>query len=172
MLVNSILTSAYADKIQQPTLGSQNGKSYLFDAGAGMTRSLAGAKVSLLDIQKIFLTHLHDDHYSGLGDFAGQLSALKPEKTIDIYGPGLTKSVVESLHDLHVRQSAHPRNGTQIRAADRHLCRARNQAGRDLQGRKRPGYSAGLHFKSSLYAINKNGGQLFGIAALECYERL
>ena len=80
------------------TLIQVNGKSYLFDAGAGMTRSLAGAKVSLLDIQKIFLTHLHDDHYSGLADFAGQLSALKPEKTIDIYGPGLTKSVVEGLH--------------------------------------------------------------------------
>lgn len=80
------------------TLIQVNGESYLFDAGAGMTRQLAGAKVSLLDIQKIFLTHLHDDHYSGLGDFAGQLAALKPEKTIDIYGPGLTKSVVEGLH--------------------------------------------------------------------------
>ena len=80
------------------TLIQVNGESYLFDAGAGMTRQLAGAKVSLLDIQKIFLTHLHDDHYSGLADFAGQLSALKPEKTIDIYGPGLTKSVVEGLH--------------------------------------------------------------------------
>jgi hypothetical protein len=32
------------------TLIQVNGESYLFDAGAGMTRQLAGAKVSLLDI--------------------------------------------------------------------------------------------------------------------------
>jgi glyoxylase-like metal-dependent hydrolase (beta-lactamase superfamily II) len=72
-----------------------NGKSYLFDAGNGMTRQLAGAGVKLIEVQKIFLTHLHDDHYSGLAAFVGELWTSKPENPVDIYGPPLVKNVID-----------------------------------------------------------------------------
>jgi ribonuclease BN (tRNA processing enzyme) len=68
------------------TLLQVNGKSYLFDAGNGVTRQLVGAGVKLIEVQKIFLTHLHDDHCSGLAAFVGELWTNKPENPVDIYG--------------------------------------------------------------------------------------
>jgi ribonuclease BN (tRNA processing enzyme) len=83
------------DRAGISTLVQINGKSYLFDTGDGFTRQLEKSGVSLLDIQNIFLTHLHDDHYAGLGAFIGQLWTLKPRKPIGIYGPPLTAEVVK-----------------------------------------------------------------------------
>jgi ribonuclease BN (tRNA processing enzyme) len=77
------------------TLLQVNGKSYLFDAGNGVTRQLAGAGVKLIEVQKIFLTHLHDDHYSGLAAFVGELWTSKPENPVEIYGPPLVQNVID-----------------------------------------------------------------------------
>jgi ribonuclease BN (tRNA processing enzyme) len=77
------------------TLLKVKGKSYLFDAGDGFTRQLAGADIGLLEVDNIFLTHLHDDHYAGLASFIGQLWTVRPNKTVNIYGPPLTKNVVD-----------------------------------------------------------------------------
>ena len=83
------------DRAGISTLVRVNGKAYLFDAGDGFTRQLEGVGVSLLDIQNIFLTHLHDDHYASLGAFIGELWTLKPHNPVGIYGPPLTGEVVK-----------------------------------------------------------------------------
>ena len=39
-----------------------NGRHYLFDCGAGITRNMVRANVSPADVTAVFLTHLHHDH--------------------------------------------------------------------------------------------------------------
>ena len=39
-----------------------NGRNYLFDCGAGITRNMVRANVSPSDVSAVFLTHLHHDH--------------------------------------------------------------------------------------------------------------
>lgn len=39
-----------------------NGRNYLFDCGAGITRNMVRANVSPSDVAAVFLTHLHHDH--------------------------------------------------------------------------------------------------------------
>jgi len=39
-----------------------NGRNYLFDCGAGITRNMVRANVSPADVAAVFLTHLHHDH--------------------------------------------------------------------------------------------------------------
>ena len=43
------------------------GKTVLVDCGMGVTKSAVEAGVSLLDIDAIFITHLHSDHLLELG---------------------------------------------------------------------------------------------------------
>ena len=83
-----------ASRANTATLLQVNGTTYVFDAGDGFTRRLAKAKVSLLAVRTIFLTHLHDDHYAGLGAFVGELWTLNAIQPVNIYGPPLTKAVV------------------------------------------------------------------------------
>jgi ribonuclease Z len=40
----------------------ENGRNYLFDCGAGITRNMVRANVSPTDVSAVFLTHLHHDH--------------------------------------------------------------------------------------------------------------
>ena len=42
-----------------------NGRNYLFDCGAGITRNMVRANVSPADVSAVFLTHLHFDHCGG-----------------------------------------------------------------------------------------------------------
>ena len=43
-----------------------NGKTFLFDAGESTQKQIAFSQLSVMDIQKIFITHLHLDHVGGL----------------------------------------------------------------------------------------------------------
>jgi ribonuclease Z len=73
---------------------------FLFDCGEGTQRQLMGSTVSFMKITRIFITHLHGDHFLGLPgliqsmNFAGRLEPL------DIYGPEGTASTVHTILNL------------------------------------------------------------------------
>ena len=72
----------------------------LFDCGEGTQRQLMSSTVSFMKISKIFVTHLHGDHFLGLPgliqsmNFAGRLDPL------NIYGPEGTSALVDSIIHL------------------------------------------------------------------------
>src|SRR3954468_12755936 len=45
-----------------------NGRPYLVDAGPGVVRRAAAAKLGMPSLDIVFLTHLHSDHTLGLPD--------------------------------------------------------------------------------------------------------
>ena len=69
---------------------------FLIDAGDGVTRQLALAGLREVDIDKVFLTHLHDDHTVGLPALASFSYTLRG-KPMTIFGPPDTEKLVRGL---------------------------------------------------------------------------
>jgi ribonuclease BN (tRNA processing enzyme) len=89
----------------QPTVGRAqssnllivNGALYVVDAGPGVTRRLTRARISIRDIDNIFITHAHDDHTGGLGELLTAEYNFNRTKPVNIYGPLGTEALVKAL---------------------------------------------------------------------------
>ncbi|AHD03573.1 MBL fold metallo-hydrolase [Leisingera methylohalidivorans] len=64
-----------------------DGKSILVDCGIGVSRSVVEAGVSLLDLDAIFITHLHSDHVVELGPLIYTAWTTGLNKPLTVYGP-------------------------------------------------------------------------------------
>ncbi len=85
-----------AHQAQSSNLLIVNGVMYVIDAGDGVTRRLAKAGVIIRDIGTIFLTHMHDDHTSGLGTLMSVAWGQNRSEPINVYGPTRTEELVEA----------------------------------------------------------------------------
>lgn len=77
-----------AKRMQSSDLLVVNGTPYLIDAGGGVTHRLAQSGYDFRKINKIFITHAHDDHTAGLVTLLGAAWDYKPAKPIDVFGSG------------------------------------------------------------------------------------
>ncbi len=74
---------------------------FLFDAGSNSAVKLAIYRLPLQKLSQVFFTHLHSDHFSGLGEvrlltwLQGKKSALK------VLGPNGTKRTVEAYKEAY-----------------------------------------------------------------------
>ena len=85
------------------TLIHINGKYILVDAGLGVSRSICDQGVTLNEIDAIFITHMHSDHYLELGPLIHTAWVAGRLKPIPIYGPKRLehywKAFLESMVD-------------------------------------------------------------------------
>ncbi len=91
------------------------GRAYLVDAGPGVVRRAAAAardlEIAALDpanLDRVFLTHLHSDHTTGLPDLILAPWVLDRPAPIRVFGPPGTASMVEHVlaawqEDIHMR---------------------------------------------------------------------
>lgn len=70
---------------------------YLFDCGEGTQRQMRLADINFMKIDHIFLTHLHADHFLGLGGLIQSMDFLERTRKLDIYGPEGTRETVKTL---------------------------------------------------------------------------
>ncbi len=63
------------------------GQTIVVDCGIGLTRSIADSGVKLLDVDAIFITHLHSDHLLELGPLIYTIWTTGLTRKISIYGP-------------------------------------------------------------------------------------
>jgi ribonuclease Z len=68
------------------TLIRRGGDALLFDCGEGTQRQLVRS-VGLADLDAIFLTHFHVDHWLGLPGMLKTFDLRDREKPLDVYGP-------------------------------------------------------------------------------------
>lgn len=64
-----------------------DGTTIVIDCGIGVTRSLVQAGISLLDLDAVFITHLHSDHVIELGPMLYTAWTTGLNKTVKLYGP-------------------------------------------------------------------------------------
>ncbi|MGC9059233.1 MAG: ribonuclease Z [Candidatus Aenigmatarchaeota archaeon] len=65
----------------------------LFDCGEGTQKQLMQAKISFMDISKIFITHWHADHFSGLIPLLQTMNLEKRKKELLIFAPEANRFV-------------------------------------------------------------------------------
>ncbi|MCD6477119.1 MAG: ribonuclease Z [Candidatus Aenigmarchaeota archaeon] len=75
------------------------GEYILFDCGEGTQLQIQKAGLSPLKINKIFITHWHADHFSGLLPLIETMHLENRKKPLEIYGPDATR-FVDSLIEL------------------------------------------------------------------------
>jgi len=91
---------------------------YIVDAGAGIVRRAAAAKIAMSSLRIAFLTHLHSDHTVGLPDLMLSPWVLGRTVPLDVYGPPGTTAMVNHLQaayaeDIDIRlHGGEPSNKT------------------------------------------------------------
>jgi ribonuclease Z len=73
------------------------GEVVMFDCGEGTQRQLMRSSVSFMKIKKMFVSHLHADHFLGIPGLVQSMSLNGREDALEIFGPAGTKNNVESM---------------------------------------------------------------------------
>lgn len=76
------------------------GERILFDCGEGTQRGIIENNLGLMKIDKIFITHWHADHFSGLLGLIQTFSMEDRDRKLEIYGPPRTKEFMDKLLSL------------------------------------------------------------------------
>ncbi len=79
------------------TLVRRGGERLLFDCGEGTQRQLLRSDVGLVELEEIFLTHFHADHYLGLPGMLKTFALRGREVPLTIYGPHGLRDLLGSL---------------------------------------------------------------------------
>ncbi|MCD6226364.1 MAG: ribonuclease Z [Candidatus Aenigmarchaeota archaeon] len=70
---------------------------FLFDCGEGTQKQFMKSDLSFMDIEKIFITHWHADHFAGLIPLIQTMNLEKRQKPLTIYGPEAERFVSDIL---------------------------------------------------------------------------
>jgi ribonuclease Z len=76
-----------AKRAPSATLVRRGGDRLLFDCGEGTQRQLLRSDIGLAELEEIFLTHYHADHYLGLPGMLKTFALRGRELPLTIYGP-------------------------------------------------------------------------------------
>jgi ribonuclease Z len=79
------------------TLVRRGGDRLLVDCGEGTQRQLLRSDAGLVDLEEVFLTHLHADHVLGLPGMLKTFALRGRELPITVYGPRGTRVLLQAL---------------------------------------------------------------------------
>lgn len=89
------------ERFGSATLVNAGGQYFLFDVGRGATIRLQQAGITPNQIDKVFLTHLHSDHISGLDDLWITGWVWQRQEKLNVHGPLGTHQLVEGLRNAY-----------------------------------------------------------------------
>ncbi len=102
------------------TLLRHGGDRVLVDCGEGTQRQLLRSDVGLVDLEDVFLTHLHADHFLGLPGMLKTFSLRGRDVPLTVYGPAGTRSLLDGLRRIFGRLTVRaPRGRARARRGDR-----------------------------------------------------
>ena len=88
---------------------------FLFDCGENVQRQMAIAKLSPMKIERIFITHLHGDHFFGLLGFIQSSYWRERAEPLYIYGPKGIKETISSIMKLVERHKPFEMSVTEVK---------------------------------------------------------
>ncbi len=83
----------------------RGGDRLLFDCGEGTQRQLLRSSIGLIDLEEVFITHLHADHYLGLPGLLKTFALRMRETPLTVFGPSGLHELVEALRRVFGRLS-------------------------------------------------------------------
>ncbi len=92
-----------AQRALAATLVRRGGERLLFDCSEGTQRQLLRSDVGLVELEEIFLTHFHADHYLGLPGLLKTYSLRGRDVPLTIYGPRGLRELLSSLRRIFGR---------------------------------------------------------------------
>jgi len=92
-----------AQRALSATLVRRGGDRLLFDCAEGTQRQLLRCDVGLIELEEIFLTHFHADHYLGLPGLLKTYSLRGRELPLTIYGPRGLRELLTTLRRIFGR---------------------------------------------------------------------
>jgi ribonuclease Z len=98
------------------TLMRRGGDRLLFDCGEGTQRQLLRS-VGLPDMQAVFLTHHHADHWLGLPGMLKSFELRDRDAHLDVYGPPGTQLMLDSMRRV-IGRTRYPMRLTELRGGD------------------------------------------------------
>ncbi len=122
-------TSASAPTARRGTsalLVRRGGDRLLFDCGEGTQRQLLRSSTGLVDIEEIFVTHFHADHYLGLPGMLKTFALRMRETPLTVYGPPGLRDLFDALKRVFGKLT-YPVELVELRAGD-----ALNRDGYDI----------------------------------------
>ncbi len=110
----------YPSKVRNVTsLAVQMGPEVaLFDCGECIQRQLMSSSVSFMRVKRIFITHLHADHFLGLPGLIQSMSLNGREDELEICGPRGIVGTVRSLMNLGYFESGYKVRARTLSAGD------------------------------------------------------
>jgi ribonuclease Z len=79
------------------TLLRRGGERLLIDCGEGTQRQLLRSEVGLVELEEVFLTHLHADHFLGLPGMLKTFNLRGREVPLTVVGPSGTRELIADL---------------------------------------------------------------------------
>ena len=113
-------TSASAPTARRGTsahLIRRGGDRLLFDCGEGTQRQLLRSSVGLVDLEEIFITHYHADHYLGLPGMLKTFALRMRETPLTVYGPVGLRDLFDALKRVFGRLT-YPLELVELRPGD------------------------------------------------------
>ena len=92
-----------AQRALPATLVRRGGERLLFDCGEGTQRQLLRSDVGLVELEEVFLTHFHADHYLGLPGMLKTYALRGRELPLTVYGPPGLRDLLGSLRRIFGR---------------------------------------------------------------------
>jgi ribonuclease Z len=106
-----------ANRAPLALLVRRGGERLLFDCAEGTQRQLMRSSVGLPDLEQIFLTHFHADHYLGLPGILKTFSLRQRDVPLTVYGPPGLRDLFASLGRIFGKLS-YPLELVEVRAGD------------------------------------------------------
>jgi ribonuclease Z len=106
-----------ANRAPLALLVRRGGERLLFDCAEGTQRQLMRSSVGLPDLEQIFLTHFHADHYLGLPGMLKTFSLRQRDVPLTVYGPPGLRDLFASLGRIFGKLS-YPLELVEVRAGD------------------------------------------------------
>ena len=104
------------ERFGSATLIQAGGENFLFDVGRGVTVRLQQAGLTPNMIDKVFLTHLHSDHISGLDDLWLTGWIWQRQTKLTVSGPLGTNQLVSGLREAYAKDIAYRESNVSLNA--------------------------------------------------------
>jgi ribonuclease Z len=124
------------------TLVRRGGDRLLFDCGEGTQRQLLRS-IGLVDLETVFITHFHADHFLGLPGMLKTFSLRGREAPLTVYGPPGLEVLFEALRGL-VGRTTYPLHLVELAANDEVRGDDYRVAAFEVDHRIRPAYGYAL----------------------------